>query len=520
MANEVGETFGKYIANIFRLEKKPLFVALLSSLAMALTLQGMPGGVILSSDSAIYSYVGWIVSQGGMPYTDAWDNKGPVTYLVYALAYLISHDHGAWLLSTVLFAFSTFLLYCIARKIASAWVASLATVLVVVCAVAEPLPLLTEYISLPASCWVAFLAIQLVYRREIPSAAGSVSLGVSLAAIFLVRPNNVFPLIPLGVIAVIVFIQIRGVWRFGAFFLQVASGALLLAAPIAIWLWRGNSLRACLHSAYLGALQWNQTLSQSLANVIRLTVGNGPLPVAMGFVYMIFAYHEIRNRGNRAALLLISSIIVGMIVFFIGNIPLGNNYPHYLVVCFPLWVAAYSQALNFCQQTVSKYLSTTAKQSLVVVSVVAGVILSSYTRGYVNSVGTNLDLGSPQNPPVDTRIRDFVDGSTLPSDLVLTDSWNINYNAQRKSPSRYFYRAMTTWLPETISAIDTVVADEVQENKPALIIFTSQDAFNAIAQVIDPNQSLRWQNFISTHYHIEQRPELGNYMVLRINDPN
>jgi hypothetical protein len=44
--------------------------------------QGVRNG---TSDDGIYTYVGWVWSQGGLPYRDAWDNKGPVVYAVSAL---------------------------------------------------------------------------------------------------------------------------------------------------------------------------------------------------------------------------------------------------------------------------------------------------------------------------------------------------------------------------------------------------------------------------------------------------
>ena len=61
-------------------------------------------------DQAIFATIGRTISQGGFPYTDAWDQKPPAIYLIYAVAIhgplgLMGNVHVfefAWLAATVL----------------------------------------------------------------------------------------------------------------------------------------------------------------------------------------------------------------------------------------------------------------------------------------------------------------------------------------------------------------------------------------------------------------------------------
>src|SRR5688500_4137832 len=46
-------------------------------------------------DQGIFAWGGEIIRQGGMPYRDAWDQKGPLPYYVYAVAQSV-FGPGMW----------------------------------------------------------------------------------------------------------------------------------------------------------------------------------------------------------------------------------------------------------------------------------------------------------------------------------------------------------------------------------------------------------------------------------------
>jgi hypothetical protein len=49
----------------------------------------------LGNDTGQYLYVGQTLLDGGTPYVDAANNKGPVTYLLFALVKLVGGTHVA-----------------------------------------------------------------------------------------------------------------------------------------------------------------------------------------------------------------------------------------------------------------------------------------------------------------------------------------------------------------------------------------------------------------------------------------
>ena len=63
--------------------QKPILYALLAlAIVWAFASLSFPFGW----DQGIFAWVGSTIVDGGLPYRDAWDIKGPLTYYVYAAA--------------------------------------------------------------------------------------------------------------------------------------------------------------------------------------------------------------------------------------------------------------------------------------------------------------------------------------------------------------------------------------------------------------------------------------------------
>lgn len=73
-----------------------LIVATLVLLVVSLTTSPLYGVDYQGIDSSIFRVVGRTWAEGGLPYVDAWDLKGPLIFLVDALGYIISPNNGMW----------------------------------------------------------------------------------------------------------------------------------------------------------------------------------------------------------------------------------------------------------------------------------------------------------------------------------------------------------------------------------------------------------------------------------------
>lgn len=72
-----------------------------------------------TSDSSVFSYVARVILNGGMPYRDAFDHKGPLIYLINVVGLLISDWKGIWVIEVVTLFSTFFIMYRIARLFVS-----------------------------------------------------------------------------------------------------------------------------------------------------------------------------------------------------------------------------------------------------------------------------------------------------------------------------------------------------------------------------------------------------------------
>ena len=77
------------------------------------------------SDQGIFSWIGDVIHQGGMPYRDAWDIKGPLAYYLYALAQWLFGKNlwGIRLLDLAFLAASTAVLGRVVRDLSDSVIA-------------------------------------------------------------------------------------------------------------------------------------------------------------------------------------------------------------------------------------------------------------------------------------------------------------------------------------------------------------------------------------------------------------
>jgi hypothetical protein len=82
----------------------------------------------LGSDQGIFSWIGRVIRNGGLPFRDGWDVKGPVTHYVYALAGVLSGSEswGIRLTDLVLAFLGTLATLSLASRFVDRWTALIA----------------------------------------------------------------------------------------------------------------------------------------------------------------------------------------------------------------------------------------------------------------------------------------------------------------------------------------------------------------------------------------------------------
>lgn len=202
----------------------PLF-AVLAAAARASSLAAP-----LSEDTGVYLYFGDVILDGGAPYADAADNKGPLTYLLFAGIRLVSGISTTGVRLTLV-AFAALTALAVAAYVSRFAGRGAALVAGAACALLGSTPKLEGPDPNTEQYGVAPLAAAwwLSARGTVGSAAGA---GALSAAGMLMNPG----------FAPVVLVVAIGLWFQGGSeqrlrrFLAAAGGGVAAAVPFALWL--------------------------------------------------------------------------------------------------------------------------------------------------------------------------------------------------------------------------------------------------------------------------------------------
>lgn len=83
-----------------------------------------PNSEPLANDDGVYLYTAIQINDGGAPYVDSWDHKGPIFYLIEVLGLHFAPDPqwGVFIFNAILLAFS-FLIFCYTLRQYFSWIA-------------------------------------------------------------------------------------------------------------------------------------------------------------------------------------------------------------------------------------------------------------------------------------------------------------------------------------------------------------------------------------------------------------
>lgn len=489
----------------FKASENPLAKPYLLDLALVL---GLIGLVIIASlpltpslrpigrDNGIQSYTAEIVFEGGTLYRDAWDNKLPGVYLINVLAFgLFGTDAWAIWSIDVLFMSATAALFYVLLRVAgfTPRVTLLAAGLFVLLA-RHPLMLhdvnFTEsYALLPQV--LVFLAGYRFLRK--PGIGWAVAIGLSASFAFMLKQTTIggaLAFIPALVLVRHPVVRAPQRWTWLA---AIAGGGLLGLGLMALYLWANNILSLALHASVAMPIAFHEWVSArpvSIAHTLTRSLTRSVAPpilllVAGLIVPGLLAITRHRRRaygrgassrewialGGWAAL----TVVIDLALVNITN----RSYAHYYVTLVPALTLLAAIGLQRLLEPRKSWLGLPHRQRLAFA--VIALNLAVFGIGVVIEVGitaTGTVFGPPQEHPVVT----YVEQHTRPEETVFVwgASSEINFEAQRHSPTQYHYSYPLIVPGHTTPEQIAELLKDLRVNQPALIVDTTVEDGNRI----------------------------------------
>lgn len=439
-------------------------------------------------DNGVFAYVAWAWQQGRVPYTEAWDNKGP---LLYALDRFGLALHG----STGIYALE--LLFAIVSAVIAWRIASLlspSSVLAALSASVGLLPLystfeagnLAEEWALPFCLCVCYVALSFFFAPDTIRHWQIVSVGICVGAITLLRANilTIPAVFLIGVILTLImrheFVQIVK-WC-----LLAILGIIIIAGPFVVYLAFHKALTACWNAAYGGVFRWSTTFSAQIASIGTLAISFKPkiLFVVIAITVCGWLLHALQ-RGIKSLFPIPAIVTAALILNLYSNALSAQPYLHYWTTFVPPTIIVTAIFLDWCVRGThlasrwfnTKWLSRFIASALTVVMFASCVLVVSTKYTQLSSA-----LFGVPNSNWETDIE-FITSHSGPADTIQIfgyggpngDSPGLYFRTERLAASCYPYTPMSFWTLQAQQQIAIGIADDILARPPAILLGTPND---------------------------------------------
>ena len=295
-----------------------------------------PLGPSIGSDNAMYLTLGTALANGYAPYTQIFDHKGPMLYVVQALPQALSGGYStlAVFIQQVMVLFLCLRLVSrIAREMnVYAGVMQL-LYLALIASLVGGGNLTEEYANLPALLGI-YTALRVFGRGKMPEKlfVPALVMGGCTMTAFLFRANNALPLAALTVMLALGLLVKKRFEALGQCAAGFMVGLLAVLLPIVLWL----AARGALSAAWYGSITHNMLYTETgdTGRVFMLLhSGYGHAALLMAAMACLGAW-AMRKKSPMLAWSMVAAAAAGGAAAFLSR----KFYDHYLILGAPMAV--------------------------------------------------------------------------------------------------------------------------------------------------------------------------------------
>lgn len=322
---------------------------------------------VIKVDQNVFAQIGLLIIDGGTPYVNLFDHKGPVIYFVYALGELLNYKYGVFFLQIVNLLFSVAVWYKTARLLCSercALFTSISTSALLL-AYLEGGAATEEFNTLPISIPLYFFIKGYKNNCFSLSSVEYLITGVCVGVCLMTRMNNMAIIAGLALYLLGCHLINKRFKELGKAIAFVFSGVVFLLLPILGYYYYKAGLEG-LYQLYFGtfAMNFEYMANYTVPGVswIRNIVLFAP------FIVLAFLA-TIKNLKDKDLVLPL------MLSLLIGITTMGSNvFRHYFVVLVPM--ALFAMIILLRKESLS---SSIVVSSLCVIPLVYAMYLSAST---------------------------------------------------------------------------------------------------------------------------------------------
>ena len=415
-----------------------------------------------SVDSSVFHHVASVIDQGGLPYRDTFDHKGPLLYLINWLGLKLSYYCGAWFLELGILVGWNVLTYRTARlfcpPVSACAVVFVSVGALLTCFFGGNFP---EVYALPCITGAVYIFTDYFLNQKI-TPLRLMLCGGALAAALMLKPNTiaVWAVFALAVLVQMLFDRdLRSLPRFLGFFLL---GAAVVLLPIFAYLLAHGILTDFIHVYFLfNFLYSSAETTNSTVYVLQYFLFQGWAFASLA-ASVLFAVQEKEHRLFWCT----SAAFVALSVLFCSLS--GNTYTYYPISMVPCCVVPFANLLRGI-----RWKERPEALRLLVVTL-AAVFALTWAAPAMDALRTlhkttrELDLGDAHH----RAIFELIAERTTPDDRIIVygNEDAFYFFSHRFAASKYSFQYPIILMDTDIQA---EFFRDLDENHPKLIIVQS-----------------------------------------------
>lgn len=426
----------------------------------------------IGRDSSIFHYVARVMKDGGMPYLDTFDHKGPAIYLLDFIGLSLNQKIGVWIvelcfiLIALIYSYKLAVLFGAGKRIS--------VVAALICAFT-----LTYYFEggnqvEEYACTCILISLYIFAKFFVKKSVCWYDLllcGISCATVCLLRINMAALWVVMCIGVLIECIRNKKVKHILIYLAWFVAGMALVTLPIVIWLVKGGAWKAFLEDYFLFNFKYSSDDERASFGMIlqALVEFCKEIPVIIGAAFL---FHYALDRKRLFEWLCVASFALSLITMCIS----GQSYGHYGMVLCPLITCAFAMALGeITQKEPGKEVFVTIgdkeqKYRIIVIKVIVLTCLLFVISCNRPAVVTEFESGL-------LDIADVIKANTTENEQIIVCGNRdcVYLQAERKSASLYSYQ-------DPIASVDSKIKaqfiDDVRSLEAKLIVISTTSSWN------------------------------------------
>jgi len=411
-------------------------------------------------DEGYYLTIGRNITEGGLPYRELWDNKGPLLYFIFALIIKIAGNSilGLRIITVFLITASSFFIFLISRKILSDSSAMLAAIFFVFLTSSYQLQALTsnsEYFFLVPVLAAVYIAI---FTKV--NIVKFFLAGILFGMAFNIKTITIFDFLA---VALYIFITRNNLKNL----LALGFGFFLPTSFFMIFFWKEAMLADYIFIIFQHNIKWatagfSSTVSFPIFILLCFSLTFSVSLLAIGSVISFFKNSkEFINQNRHQIAFLFGWIILVLVGIFL----IRKAYPHHFIHVIP---AISILASIYTAWTIQNENRKYAKKYFIVFVIIINCILVSVNLTEQFIVWAKGDINGKIAKLIKINREDYI-YSQIPAVYFLTKS---NVPTKYAFPSHLLYaKYQEVFKPEFNIKNET---QKIIEKKPSYLVLSSK----------------------------------------------